>query len=70
MKGRMENGGYPNRRRESPRQRDRWGGKEGLMDGKKEGHGEIQHVHVHVRKGQVGKERESKEGQREGEYNN
>lgn len=70
MKGRM--GGRISQQREgkSKTKRQSWRGKEGLMDGKKEGHRKIQHVHVHVRRGQVGKERESREGQREGEYNN
>lgn len=45
----------------SKTKRQSWGENEGLIDGKKEGHGEIQymvHVRMDIRRGGIGKERE------------
>ena len=55
----------------SKKKRQNWGENEGLIDEKKEGHGEIQytvHVHMDIRRGGIGKEREGgRERQRKGE---
>ena len=43
----------------SKKKRQNWGENEGLIDEKKEGHGEIQytvHVHMDIRRGGIGKE--------------
>lgn len=55
----------------SKTKRHSWGENKGLIDGKKEGHGEIQytvHVHMDIRRRGIGKEREGgRERQRKGE---